>query len=85
MKVQIKSRSKVMPVFVWLQVFNEWVIMKIGKNEEYLFQNTEAGSLYVLISQSSLNSFKVIYHDPTTIETSTIPAICIFKKSNLTF
>ena len=77
-----------MPVFVfysWLQVFNEWVIMKIGKNGEYLFQNTETGPLYVLISQSSFNSFKIIYHDSTTIETSTIPAICIFKKSNLTF
>ena len=28
------------------------------------------------------NSFKVIYHDQTTIETSTLPAICIFKRSN---
>ena len=31
------------------------------------------------------NSFKVIYRDQTTIETSTLPAICIFKRSNLIF
>ena len=31
------------------------------------------------------NSFKVIYRDQTTIETSTLPAICIFKRSDLFF
>ena len=30
-------------------------------------------------------SFKVIYRDQTTIETSTLPAICIFKRSDLFF
>ena len=28
------------------------------------------------------NSFKIIYHDQTTIETLTLPAIWIFKKPN---
>ena len=31
------------------------------------------------------NNFKVIYRDQTTIENSTLAAICIFKRSNLIF
>ena len=31
------------------------------------------------------NSLKVIYRDQTTIETSSLPAICISKRSNLIF
>ena len=61
------------------------VIMKIGANGEYLFQNTKIikqGLHMTLFSNVLQNSFKVIYGDQTTMETSTLPVICIFKRSN---
>ena len=39
--------------------------------------------LYEVIFQSSSNCFEVMYDDQTAIETSTFPAICIFKRLNL--
>ena len=71
--------------------------MKIVTNGEYLFQNNcnckifvkcmvkevKLEPLYEVIFQSSSNCFEVMYDDQTAIETSTFPAICIFKRLNL--
>ena len=70
------------------------MIMKIGTNGVYLFQETKITKfckmlgkkcktgVTLLFSKILQNSFIVIYSNQTTIKTSTLPAICIFKKSN---
>ena len=47
-----------------------------------LAERCETGPLYASFSNVLQNNFKVIYRDQTTIETFTLPAICIFKRSN---
>ena len=43
------------------------------------------GPFMMSFSKVFQNRFKVIYCDQTTIETSAIPAVCIFKISNPIF
>ena len=45
-------------------------------------KDVKHGPLYDVIFQSSSKQFQVIHHDQTAIETSTLLAICIFKRSN---
>ena len=67
------------------------MIMKIGTNGEYLFQKTKIKNFFKMLGERCetwaplkvlQNRFKVIYCDQTTIETSTLPAISMFKRSN---
>ena len=59
--------------------------LKIPKLQNFvkcLVKDVKQGPLYGVIFEVLQNSFKVIYYDQATIETSTLPAICIFKRSN---
>ena len=68
--------------------------MKIGTNGEYLFQNSKvpdercetaspaAPPPMMPFSKVRQNSVKVIYRNQTAIQTFTLPAFCIFKRSN---
>ena len=45
-------------------------------------ESCKTGAPYEVIFQSPSKQFQSIYRDQTTIETTTISAICIFKSSN---
>ena len=51
---------------------------------KYLVKGVNRGPFMTWFSKVPQNSFKVIYRDQTTLETSTLPTICIFKRSNPT-
>ena len=57
-------------------------IPKLQNFVKCLVKDVKQGPLYGVIFEVLQNNFKVIYYDQTTIETSTRPAVCIFKRSN---
>ena len=52
---------------------------------KYLKKLWNRGPFIAWLLKILQNGFKVIYRDQTTIETSTLPTIWIFKKSTLIF
>lgn len=79
------------------QLFNHssWKLMQVNSTCsktlklqnvcKMLVKRVKQGTLYGVIFQGLSNSFKVMHGNLTTIETSTDPAICIFRRSNLIF
>ena len=76
------------------QVFNQnyknwykWRVLVSKQNYKILVKcwvkGVKNGTLMTSFSKVLQNSFKVIYRDQTKPETYGLPAICIFKRSNL--
>ena len=86
------SLSRNARFFTLDQVFNQSLrklcfktlkLLKFKIFVKCLVKDVKQGALYdVIFLKFFKKSFKVIYRNQTTIETSTFPAICIFKRSN---